>query len=754
MSEKQIKKNKWSRRAFIITGSVLGGGLVVGVGGLSYVNKKIAEYSGIGFDGEMINAWISISPENKITIAVPRAEMGQGVYTSVPMLISEELEVDVETVEVYHPQPDSPYANTALLTSQPRDIYKGLSMMEKMASFIPVVATGGSTTIMDGYDNMRMAGAQAREMLISAAAKKWGINRELCKAEKGQIINSQTKETLNYGALASLAANEKLDKLPTLKSAKEFKIIGKSIRRLDIPSKVTGEAIFGLDVKPDNLHYAAIKHPSIIGGKIVGIKNASDIESLAGVKKLIYNENGAVVIANNTWRAKNAALAIELDENSNGNESLSSESINELMDKLLDEKALSTPEKEGDCLAVFNKSEKLIESTYDVPYLAHACMEPMNCTIRIDDDKAEVWVGHQAPSIVQSVINEVTGIDKSSILINTTYLGGGFGRRSEKDFIEMAAFTAQQMKGIPVQLVYTREEDMTNDMYRPTVKSRFKAVVNPSGAIEAWDNKIALQSVAHSSMNRIMPAMATKPKDDITSVEGAAHLPYHMETRQVAFNQAELPIQVGFWRSVGSSQNGFFTESFMDECAHHVGIDPFLFRKEKLKDHPRFEAVLDRVAEIASWGAPLSENTFRGIALHKSFGSIVGQVAEIIRTGEKEFKIDKYYCVIDCGRIVNPDTILAQMESGIIFGLSATLYGEITFENGKVKQKNFPDYEMVRMKVSPKIEVAIMDIDEYPGGVGEPGTPPAAPALTNAIFAATGERVRSLPLAKHGYSFV
>jgi isoquinoline 1-oxidoreductase beta subunit len=754
MEKNTKKKGSWTRRAFIVTGSIIGGGLVVGAGGMMFVNKKIKEFSGDGFDGDMLNAWISITPDNKITIAVPRAEMGQGVYTSIPMLIAEELEVDVESLNFYHPQPESPYANTAIMTTQPRDIYGGMNTMEKIFAFVPVVGTGGSTTIMDGYDHLRLTGAQAREMLKSAAASKWGVPINECVAEKGAILHQGSNKKLTYGELVTAASQIKLSALPELKKRSDFKVIGKPVMRLDVPEKVTGDATFGLDVRPDNMLYAVIKHPSVIGGKILSIKNQAEVESATGVKKVVLTEYGAAVIADNTWRAKNALMMLELEESSEGYENMSTASINKLFDDILAAPAIATPENEGNVDEAYTSGGTIIEADYEAPYLAHACMEPINCTVRYDIDKAEVWCGHQAPSIAQSSTAEVLGLKSSQVKMNISYLGGGFGRRAERDMVLKAATVAKEMPGIPVQLVFTREEDMSNDMYRPGAKSRFKAVIKED-TVDTWENKIAIQSVSASSLGRIMPVslMVPKPKDDPATVEGAAHLPYHFTNRRVSFGQADLPIPVGFWRSVGSSQNGFFSESFMDECAYAAGQDPYLFRKSKLTDHPRFTAVLDRVAEMSNWGSELGGDRFRGISLHKSFGSIVGQVAEISKTGDKSYKIDKYYCAIDCGRTVNPNTIEAQMEGGIVFALSAALYGSITFDQGKVQELNFPQYEMVRMNVSPNIAVSILDVDEYPGGVGEPGVPPAAAALTNAIFAASGERIRSLPLVKQGFSF-
>lgn len=752
---KKKKGGKWTRRAFLATGGLAGVGLIVGVGGNIFLTKNATKYSGKGFgEGKSLNAWIRIAPDNTITLAVPRAEMGQGVYTSVPMLIAEELEVSMTEIKIIHPQPEPAYANTLLLTNQPKDIYSSLTFMEKIAHFLPLVATGGSTTISDGYDQLRATGATAREMLIQAAANQWGIDKSQCYAENAHVINKSNNERLSYGALAEAASKIELSEIPKLKEKKDWKILGTSVQRLDIPEKVDGSAEFGLDVRVENMLYGVIKHASYHDGAITAVSNQAEIEAMPGIKKVVILPKGiaAVVVADNTWRAKNAALAMDLDET--GDDTLSSEMIDKHAEDVIANKLIATPLEIGNAAEILDKAENVIEGKYDVPYLAHACMEPINCTVLIKDGKADVWAGHQGSSIMMDGVNLGAGIEKENITVHSKYLGGGFGRRAEIDMIVNAAYVANEMQGTPVQLVYTREEDIRHEMYRPAVKSHFRAKLNDAGEIEAWENKIALQSVGFSSIMRIKPDFAEPPEKDVMSSEGAIHLPYAMKNAKVAFGQMELPIQVGNWRSVGNSQNGFFTESFIDECAHAAQKDPYQYRRSLIKDKPRFVNVLDKVAEMSNWKTPLEENRFRGIALHKSFESIVAQVAEITKVGEKEFSVDKYYCVIDCGRTVNPDTIEAQMQSGIMYGLTAALYGQITFKDGEVEQYNFPQYEIVRMDVAPVVEVHIMDVDEYPGGVGEPATPPAAPAIANAIFAATGDRIRSLPLKKHGFSFV
>ncbi|MEL6192375.1 MAG: molybdopterin cofactor-binding domain-containing protein [Bacteroidota bacterium] len=753
MSSNTSSKKKWTRRAFLIAGGVAGTGLVVGVAGMSFLNKRIKKYTGRGMgDGASLNAWIRIAPDNTVTLAIPRAEMGQGVYTALPMMIAEELEVSMDKLKVIHPQPESPYANLFMLTQKEPNLFKGTSFDEKLYSFLTIIGTGGSTSISDGFNNMRYAGATSREMLKEAAAKRWGVSRSNCGAENGYVINNDSGEKLTYGELAAEAAGIELPDLPELKNKAKWKIMGKPVKRLDTPGKVNGTAEFGMDVRIDGMVYAAVRQPSVIGGKITALTNEEDILAKKGVKKVVTTDNWVAVVADNTWRAKNAALSLKLEEDAQGNDNISSESIADMIETSLGTTPIAVVEEEGNVGGAL-KGE-VLEALYEVPYLAHATMEPMNCTALVEGDKATVWVGSQASSVTQTAVSETTGIPKENITVHTTYLGGGFGRRGETEYIRMAAAIAQKMPGTPVKAVFSREDDMRNDMYRPAVASAFKAVVSSDGEIEAWDNKMVLQSVSNSSMSRMMPSMAPEPKDDTASTEGARELPYHMANRRVSLGDIALPIQVGFWRSVGSSQNAFFTECFMDECAEAAGQDPYEFRRSKLDAHPRFKKALEKVAEISKWTSAPEEGVFRGIALHKSFGSIVAEVAEIRKMGEKEFKIENFYATIDCGTYVHPDIVKAQVEGAIIFGLSAALYGEITWKGGAVQQYNFPQYEMVRMKVAPTTQVHIMENDEYPSGVGEPGLPPAAPALVNALYAATGERIRSLPLSKHGFTFV
>lgn len=746
---------KWTRRAFIGVGGLAGVGLVAAGGFYAHASKAIKKYSGAGLgEGSSINAWIRIAPDNSISLAFARAEMGQGVNTALSQLVAEELNIPMESIQVVQPQPESPYSNTYLVTQSEPNLFKKYSVQETLYSFLPVIGTGGSTTISDGWNNMRYAGASAREMLKQAAAKRWNVDAKSLKAENGFIINGSEK--LSYGELAEDAAKIKLSALPELKKKSEFKYVGKPVKRLDLEDKVNGTASFGLDVRPEGLLFGAVKFPTVLGGTINGITNKDKVKGMPGVKNVLFIKkyNAVVVVATNTWQAIQASRVLRLDETDNDNGSLSSETIMSDFTALLDEKPIATPRKDGDVDKAFsNEGGKTVEGTYTVPYLAHAAMEPMNCTVLVKEGKVTCWVGHQAVSVAHTMLNEATGISKKDIEIHIQYLGGGFGRKSEPDNIRIAAAAAVEMEGTPIQLVYSREMDMKNDMYRPCAVSRFKAKVSDKGEIESWDNMLVSQSVSNNSLMRIMPMMAVAPAKDEATTEGASNLVYDFPNYRVAFGHKELPVPVGFWRSVGNSQNSFFTESFMDEVAHAAGQDPMKFRRDKLKGNDRYIGCLDKVAEMSSWDKPLPENHFRGVAIAKSFGSIVAEVAVVEKIGEKEFKIKDFYCAIDCGNYVNPSIIESQVQGAVIYGLSAALYGKITIGSGAVQEVNFPQYRAVTLKDCPNIHVAIMEVDEYPTGVGEPGLPPAAPALTNALFAATGERVRSLPLSDLGYKF-
>ncbi len=751
---KSSKRGKITRRAFIISGSIVGGGLALGLGGIAYSNHKKRLFSGLGFeDAQALNPFIFITSNNKVKLAVARAEMGQGVHHSMAMLAGEELDINPELIEVIHPQVEGPYANINLATEYKRNSSSdGFHLMQKIAYVLPYIATGGSTSVRDGYDHYRIIGAQVREMLKAAAAKKWNTDKDNLLAENGFIIHPDG-EKLTYGELAQAASEiEPIDK-PVLKSKDEFKWLGKDSKRIDLRSKVNGQAQFGIDVRVPGMKFGAIKHVPIKGARLERIVNASEISNMPGVSKVIQLDNGGVVVADNTWRAKNAANQLKLELEDTEFEKTSSNDLHTEMTGKLEDDMQVVAEKKGKVDTVFKANNKHVEATYEVPYLAHATMEPMNCTMLVEEGKVKVWVGQQAPFLVLNAVSKITGVSKKNIEIYITYLGGGFGRRAEMDWIQETAQVAKEMKGIPVQLVWTREEDMQNDTYRPPAIAKMRALLDEdNNEVTAWEHHNVMQSALRSSIRRNFPIMTPPPSKDVNSSEGAINLPYDFKSSKIGFSLIENPIPVGFWRSVGHSINGFFTESFIDELAHSANADPYEFRRTLLVKSPRHLHVLNKAAELSNWRTPVHEHSAKGIALHESFGSIVAQVIEIGVDGNMVL-LDKVTCVIDCGKTVNPNNIEAQMQSGIVYGLTAACLGEITFTNGKIDQANFPTYDILRLKHMPEIVTHIVESDETPGGVGEPGTPPIAAALCNALYAATGQRIRKLPLRLSGFSF-
>lgn len=755
MAKERTRKQKITRRAFIISGSIIGGGFALGLGGTLYSNYKKKSFTGRGFEeGEALNPFIFIKPDNTIQLAIARAEMGQGVLTSLAMLCAEELEISLNQIEVIHPQVESPYANINLATNYQRtSSSEGFHFMEKVAYVLPYIATGGSTSIRDGYEHYRMLGASAREMLISAAAKKWEVATSDLKAANGFVINT-AGDRISYGELAPLAAQEEPTKNPILKSKKAFNLIGKSVQRIDLKEKVNGTATFGIDVRQPDMLYAAVKHSPIKGAEVLSISNEAEILALRGVKKVMHWSEGAAVIADNTWRAQQAANKLDLELDTKGNESLSTDKIRQGLKQRLSGEIDHIKDEKGNVDTAFDKAGSLVEAEYEVPFLAHATMEPLNCTILVKDGKAKVWVGHQAPFLVSMAVASEADVSKSDVEIDIKYLGGGFGRRAENDFVVEAAKIAKSMEGTPVQMVWSREEDTQNDTYRPMVLSRFKASIDDSEKVGALENHIAMQSVLSSSIGRNFPLMTPPESQDTTAPEGAANLAYDFATTKIGYSFVESPMRLGFWRSVGHSYNAFFTESFMDEMAHAIDKNSYSLRRQLLQNKPRQLKVLEKAAQMSDWDTTLPKGKARGIAFHESFGSMVTQIVEITVNAQKQYSVDRIYCVIDCGKYVNPDTIHAQMQSGIVYALTAAAYGEITVKDGKIEQSNFPDYDMIRLKHMPEVISHIMENEEDPGGVGEPATPPLAPALTNAIFAATGDRIRSLPLKNHGYKLM
>ena len=745
---------KKSRRRFLIAGALFGGAAYFGYQFLSKRDRLAKPASFKLNEKELaLNGWFKIAPDNSVTVMVPRQEMGQGVYTALAMLVAEELDADWSKVKVEQAPVDKMYANITMLTD-------GLPFDEHDKSYAAAVArrvgyslgdtlgvqaTGGSTSVRDGWESMRVAGASAREMLIAAAARQWQVSASECTARNSVVLHQASAKQATYGELASAAAQLPVPTQPKLKDPKNYVLIGKTQRRLDIPEKVTGAAQFGMDVRVPVVVYAAITQCPVFGGMLKSF-DETKIKSMPGVKRVVSLPNAVAVVADSYWRAKTALAALPIVWDEGANATLSSSQISEQFTRDMESGKAGSYREEGDVIAELGRAAKVIEAQYHVPFLAHATMEPINCTARVANGGCEVWVSNQAPSLVQWIAGKTAGIETEKVIVHTPYLGGGFGRRSEMDVVVQAVTIAKELNGTAVKLVWSREEDMQHDMYRPAAMAKFRAALDGEGKPTAWWNRIVGPSVTLSFMERIVPWAASDLMQDKTNAEGAADLPYEIPNLKVEHVLSRTPIPVGFWRSVGHSYNGFFKESFIDELAHAAGKDPYEFRRNLLAKHPRHRKVLETVAEKADWGKPLEKGAGRGIALHESFHSIVAQVADVAVTNDGEVQVKRVVCVIDCGQTVNPDTIIAQMESGIIFGLSAALFGEITIKDGRVEQGNFPSYDMVRLAETPHIEVHIVASDYPMGGVGEPGTPPIAPAVTNAIFAATGKRIRQLPI--------
>ncbi|MGI9304797.1 MAG: molybdopterin cofactor-binding domain-containing protein [Gammaproteobacteria bacterium] len=747
------KKVSRARRRFLIGATVLGGGLLVGLyfwprrdwlGDPALLLPKQGEVA--------LNAWVKIASDGTVTIAVPRSEMGQGVYTALPMLLAEELNVDWNMVRVEQAGIDRVYGNVQIMMDAiPGDpdndgTFKTFARWasKTVGTGLGIQLTGGSTSVRDAWEPMRMAGAIARDMLIAAAARQWDVPPGECVAESGQVIHGASGRIVDYAEVAVAAAELSPPKqLPTLKDAASYKLLGKPLPRLDVPEKTNGGAVFGIDVRQPDMLYAAIKIAPVFGGTVKSF-DANSVSTLPGVYDVVEIPDGVVVVADSYWRAKKAVNALPVEFDDGANAQLDSEAIYARLQSELDSGDANVAEDHGDIDGALATAAATHEAEYRVPYQAHACMEPINCTAKVSNDSCEVWVSNQAPTLVQMVAAKTADVPTDNVTVHTTFLGGGFGRRFELDVVTQAVRVALKTKGRPVKLIWSREEDIQHDVYRPAVLSRFRAGLDADGSPSAWLNRLASPSVGYAVSKRNMP-FASTAMPDRSNTDGAAHLPYGIPGRRVEHVTVASPVPVGFWRSVGHSHNAFFTECFIDELAHKAGRDPFEYRRALLADRPRHRAVLEMAADKADWDTPLPAGSGRGIALHESFASIVAQVAEMTVTGNR-VKVDRVVCVIDCGQVVNPSIVEAQMESGIVFGLSAALFGEITLKSGRVEQSNFPNYPVVTLATMPRIDTHIVESQAAPGGVGEPGTPPIAPAVANAVFATIGKRLRRLPI--------
>ena len=705
------------RRQFLKTAAVTGGGLLLSFYIPAFSRKFGAAPATTTF---IPNAFIRIGNDDLITVIVNHSEMGQGSYTSLPMLVADELDADWSKVRVEFAPVDAAYN------------HPGFGMM----------ATGGSTSTWVEWDRFRKAGATGKYMLTEAAAQTWNVDATTCKTEKGFVIHTPTGKKLSYGQLVDKAATIKAPENVTMKNPKDYNFIGKPVKRTDTPGKTNGTAVFGLDIKVPGMLTALIKRPPVFGGKVKSF-NADKAKAIKGVKDVIEIDRGIAVVADGFWAAKLGRDALEVTWDEGPLSNLNTADQGKQYEALANEAGV-VAKNEGDVNAAKSKAVKTIEVSYDLPYLAHAPMEPLNCVADVKADSCEIWVGTQFQTNDLMTASRITGIAPDKIKLHTTLLGGGFGRRGVVDshFVAEAVQVSKAMK-MPVKVMWTREDDIRGGYYRPRAHHKMSAGIDAAGKPIFWKHNIVCQSFA---VGTPLEGMIVQKGVDSTAVEGAVELPYEVPNHNVVWNMAPGGVPTLWWRSVGSSHTAFAVEGMIDELAKAAGKDPYQYRRSLMEKHPRFLRVLDMVAEKSGWKKPLPAGRGRGIAIHESFGTVVAHVAEISITANKTLKVHKFTSALDCGQVVNPDTIKAQTEGCIAFGLTAAIYGEVTFENGKVQQGNFNTYKMLRINEMPEVEVFILDSKEKMGGVGEPGVPPVAPALMNALFTLTGKRVRSLPL--------
>ncbi len=705
-----------TRRDLLKSELVLGGGLILG---FHLPVLRVASGAEPSPDVFAPNAFLRIGPDGLVTVVINKSEMGQGVYTSLPMLVAEELACDWKTVR-FEPAPVDPAYNHAKFGTQ---------------------VTGGSTSVRTEWERLSKAGATARMMLIAAAASGWKAEPKDCRAENGSVVHADGRRTA-YGKLAGAAAKLPVPKEVALKARADRKLVGQRVHRLDSPAKVEGSALFGLDVRVPGMLTALVARPPVFGGTVVSF-DAAKAKAVPGVKAIFQVPSGVAVVAADFHSAKRGREALEVAWADGAGAKLSTDGM------LSDYAGLaSTPgavaRKEGDVAHAFPRAAKRIVSDYAVPYLAHAPMEPLNCLVDIKKGSCEIWTGSQAQTWDRDAAAKITGLPPEKVSLHTTLLGGGFGRRANpaSDFVSEAVHVAKGA-GAPVKVVWTREDDIRGGFYRPMWHSRIAAGFDTEGRPVSWAHTLVGQSILGGT-----PFMPNPAADwiDETSVEGAKELPYTVANIQVDLHSPKQPVPVLWWRSVGHSHTAFAVESFIDEAAHAAKKDPLEYRLSLLPAVSRRRGVLELAAKKAGWGSPMPKGHGRGIAAHESFGSFIAYVAELSLDSDSQLRVRKVVCAIDCGEVVNPGIIEAQMESAVAFGLSAALHGAITLKSGRVVQGSFDDYPILRMGEAPGIEVHIVSSTEAPGGVGEPGVPPVAPAVANALYAASGIRLRSLPM--------
>jgi len=702
------------RRTFLKTTAAAGGGLMIG----GYLPTALGRSAGTleaagSFEP---NIWLKVNSDDTVRIMLTQLEMGQGVMTSMPMLVAEELDMDWAKIKTEWTPADAKYGNPNFGGQQ---------------------LTAGSNSVRGMWKILRGAGATARAMIVTAAAQTWNVPENTLTTEKGEVIHKASSRRAKYGTLVDKAAALPVPKDVKLKDPKNFSLMGKSVPRLDIPEKVNGSAIFGMDVKLPGLLTARVVRCPVFGGKVASF-NADKAKAVPGVKHVVQISSGVAVVADNYWTANKGAQALEIVWDEGRLATLNSADI---MKKYADlaKQPGKVARNQGNADTALASSPKKFERVFEAPFLAHATMEPMNCTADVKAGSCDVYVPTQGQTASHNAAIAASGLTADKVKIHTTYLGGGFGRRGEADFVTEAVETSKAV-GAPVKVVWSREDDMQHDFYRPISYARMQGAVDAAGNATVFTQHLVQQSL----MKRL--GSLPPPGVDFISLEGAANLPYDLPNIKVEYTEQDPGIPFGFWRSVGASFQGFAVEAFIDELATTAGKDPYQFRHDLLGKAPRHRAALDLAAEKAGWGKPLPQGRARGIAVMECFGSILAQVTEVSVDAKGAVKVHRVVCSVDTGWVINPDTIKQQMEGGIIYGLTAALKGEITIQNGRVTQRHFNDYQMIRHPEMPLIEVFIVPSTAEPGGIGEPSTALAAGSLVNAIYAATGKRVYRLPI--------